>query len=358
MWTALQQVDVESIGAGGGAIGWVDARGLPRAGPQSAGSVPGPACYGRGGIRATVTDALVVLGYIDPDRFLGGDFKLDSVAARAACAALGERIGLDLESTAWGIRRLALAGMVKATRGRTGMLGLDLRRRAFISFGGSGWLFTPDLAVAVGAKKVLVPELASVLSAFGAATTDIRRERIRSAIALFPLDPTAVARVTSELARSVLEDLAADGVREADRRVYFEADLRFSKQISEIAMPLPVGTFDADAETALLGASAPDATECYQEGVPHPVRAVVPGRRGSQRGIGFAAYQHTQVWDGSARARGRRASCLGADRAGGRADRARCLPGESRGDSRPVGDADAKPNFRDRRREVSSDVMD
>jgi N-methylhydantoinase A len=266
MWTALRQVDVESIGAGGGSIGWIDARGLLRVGPQSAGSVPGPACYGRGGAHATVTDALVVLGYIDPDRFLGGDFKLDAAAARAACAALGEQIGMDIESTAWGIRRLALAGMVKATRGRTGMLGLDLRRQAFISFGGSGSLFTPDLAVAVGAKKVLVPELASVLSAFGAATTDIRRERIRSTIALFPLDPTAVAKVTSELARSVLEDLAADGVREADRSVYFEADLRFAKQISEIVMPLRGGAFDADAEAALLGAFRAEYARRYGHG--------------------------------------------------------------------------------------------
>jgi len=135
-----------------------------------------------------------------------------------------------------------------------------------LSFGGSGSLFTPDLAIAVAAKKVLVPELASVLSAFGAATTDIRRERIRSMIALFPLDPTTVARVTSELAQSVLDDLAADGVREADRSVYFEADLRFARQISEIAMPLPGGTFDADAETALLGAFRAEYARRYGHG--------------------------------------------------------------------------------------------
>jgi len=266
MWTALRQVDVESIGAGGGSIGWIDARGLLRVGPQSAGSIPGPACYGRGGTSATVTDALVVLGYIDPDRFLGGDFKLDAAAARAACTALGEQMSMDAETTAWGIRRLALAGMVKATRGRTGMLGLDLREQAFISFGGSGSLFTPDLALAVGAKKVLVPELASVLSAFGAATTDIRRERIHSMLALFPVDPAVVAKVSTELSRSVLDDLAADGVSEADRSVYFEADLRFSKQISEIAMPLPAGGFDADAVDALLGAFRSEYARRYGHG--------------------------------------------------------------------------------------------
>jgi N-methylhydantoinase A len=124
----------------------------------------------------------------------------------------------------------------------------------------------PDLAVAVGARKVLVPELASVLSAFGAATTDIRRERVRSTIALFPLDPEAVAQIKRELARSVLDDLAADGVREADRSVYFEADLRFARQISEIAMPLPGGGFDADAESALLGAFRSEYARRYGHG--------------------------------------------------------------------------------------------
>jgi N-methylhydantoinase A len=139
MWTALPLIDVESIGSGGGSLGWIDARGMLRVGPRSAGSVPGPACYVRGGRQATVTDALVVLGYIDPDNFLGGDFKLDADAAQAACADLGDKLGMGAEETAWGIRRLALAGMVKATRQRTGMLAgsaragdRQLRRLGFI----------------------------------------------------------------------------------------------------------------------------------------------------------------------------------------------------------------------------------
>src|SRR5690606_8168040 len=111
VWTALPLVDVESIGAGGGSIGWVDARGMLRVGPRSAGARPGPACYDRGGTDATVTDALLVLGYLAPDRFLGGDMPLDAAAATTACARLGEPLGLDPVETAWGVRRLALAGM-------------------------------------------------------------------------------------------------------------------------------------------------------------------------------------------------------------------------------------------------------
>ena len=252
MWTALSMVDVESIGSGGGSIGWIDSRGLLRVGPRSAGSNPGPACYGRGGTQATLTDALVVLGFIDPERFLGGTFPLDPAAAEAACARLGETLGMDAETAAWGIRRLALADMVRATRGRTGALGLDLRELAMISFGGTGSLFTPDIAVAVGAPKVLVPELASVLSAFGAATTDIRRERIASVLTSFPLDAKRIDAVLAELREALLADLASDGVAEADRSVIFEADLRFARQISEIARPLEPGGFDAKAQAELL----------------------------------------------------------------------------------------------------------
>jgi N-methylhydantoinase A len=265
-WTALALVDVESIGAGGGSLGWIDARGVLRVGPRSAGAVPGPACYRRGGSEATVTDALVVLGFIDPDRFLGGDFALDADAARTACAALGRRLDMDAETVAWGIRRLALADMLKATRARTGTLGLDLREQALISFGGSGSLFVPEIAIAVGAPSVLVPELASVLSAFGAATTDVRRERIHSLMSPFPLDAKRIASAAAALGEAVLGDLAADGVAERDRRVCFEADLRFARQISEIAIALPDGAAAATAESALLEAFRAEYARRYGHG--------------------------------------------------------------------------------------------
>lgn len=266
MWTALSMVDVESIGSGGGSLGWIDARGLLRVGPRSAGSQPGPACYGRGGTEATLTDALVVLGYIDPERFLGGTFRLDPRAAEAVCARLGEALGLDAETTAWGIRRLALADMIRATRARTGSLGLDLRELPIISFGGSGSLFTPDIAVAVGAPKVLVPELASVLSAFGAATTDIRRERIASVLAGFPIDAERIGATLESLRSALLADLAADGIAEADRSVIFEADLRFARQISEIACPLPDEGFAEAGQQALLASFRAEYARRYGQG--------------------------------------------------------------------------------------------
>ena len=251
IWTALPRVDVESIGAGGGSIGWIDARAMLRVGPRSAGSTPGPVCYAKGGSEPTVTDALVVLGYIDPANFLGGDMQLDRAAAVAACKALGEKLGLDAEAAAWGIREIALAEMTKAVRTRLALRGLDPREHALVSFGGCASLFTADIARAVSAPLVIVPATASVLSAMGAATMGMRRERVRSLLRQLPVDVAEMEGLGEELRRAVMADLAADGVAVADRRVSLEADLRFLRQNWELAIPLDAIAFD-DAFTATL----------------------------------------------------------------------------------------------------------
>jgi N-methylhydantoinase A len=266
MWTAASLIDVESIGAGGGSIGWIDARGMLRVGPRSAGAVPGPACYGRGGEDATVTDALVVLGYLDPDRFLGGDMTLDAAAARAACARLGTALDLEADETAWGIRQIALAGMVKAVRSRLADRGLDPRNNALLSYGGSGSLFTPDIARAIGSSRVVVPELASVLSAFGAATADVRRERLRSVLAPMPVDPMLIRKLMDELGDEVRADLAADGIPADGQSVTYEADLRFSRQIWEIQIPLDRSDLDGTALDRLLDAFRQEYAKRYGQG--------------------------------------------------------------------------------------------
>lgn len=244
VWTALSLIDVESIGAGGGSIGWVDARGMLRVGPRSAGAVPGPACYGRGGTIPTVTDALVVLGYLAPDRFLGGEMSLDVEAAAEACARLGADLGMDADDTAWGIRQVATAGMVKAVRSRLAARGLDPRQQVILSYGGCGGLFTPSIGEAIGSRRVLVPGLASVLSAFGAATADVRRERIRAVLEPVPFDPLLLEKVAAELKAEVEADLAADNIAPEDRSVVFEADLRFKRQVWELPIPLPSTQLD------------------------------------------------------------------------------------------------------------------
>jgi N-methylhydantoinase A len=266
VWTALSLIDVESIGAGGGSIAWIDARGMLRVGPRSAGAEPGPACYGRGGLDATVTDALVVLGYVDAARFLGGDMALDAAAAMEACARVGEPLGLDARDAAWGIRQLALAGMVKAVRSRLAARGLDPRTHALFSYGGCGALFTPSIAAAIGSPRVLIPELASVLSAYGAATADVRRERLKAVLSQFPVDARFIEKGTAELTEGVLEDLAADGIPSDQRQVTFEADLRFRRQVWEIPIPLRAGHLDDAAMSELEDAFRDEYGRRYGRG--------------------------------------------------------------------------------------------
>ncbi len=238
VWTALSLVDVESIGAGGGSIGWADARGMLRVGPRSAGSVPGPACYGWGGTEPTVTDALLVLGYLSPEKFLGGDMELDADAAVRACAGLGAQLGMGATETAWGIRQVAIAGMITAVRSRLAARGLDPREQMILSYGGCGGLFTPSIGEAIGSRGVLIPGLASVLSAFGAATTDVRRERIKAVLEPMPVDPMLLEKLGQELEGQVNADLEADGIEPSARSIDFEADLRFKRQVWEISIPL------------------------------------------------------------------------------------------------------------------------
>ena len=266
VWTALSLVDVDSIGAGGGSVGWVDARSMLRVGPRSAGAVPGPACYGRGGTEPTITDALLVLGYLAPDRFLGGDMVLDRGAALDACARLAHVLTLDEHEVAWGMRELALVGMAKAVRGRLSERGLDPRRHALICYGGCGALFAAEIARAIGARTVIIPELASVLSAYGAATTDVRRERAQSLEVAFPVDVDTVAAVAEKLRADVDADVAADGIAAADRSVHFEIDLRFARQKWELTVPLPGTRVHADSFERLLDAFRAEYGRRYGEG--------------------------------------------------------------------------------------------
>jgi N-methylhydantoinase A len=253
MILAQPRVDTLSIGSGGGSIAWVDGRGLLRVGPRSARAWPGPACYGNGGEDATITDALVVLGYIDPSSFLGGTMSLDRDAAVRVCARFGESLDLSAEETAWGIREIALAEMTKATRLHAGSSGLDPRHLSLISYGGSGGLFTPSIAAATNIPHVVVPPAASVLSAFGAASADVRRQRIKSADVLF--DKADVEDIGAELKRlgaGVFQDLGDDGVPEEDRVVAYDVGVRFFRQTSEVSVALEGTTFDAEAIRAIF----------------------------------------------------------------------------------------------------------
>jgi N-methylhydantoinase A len=177
---ALPMVDIHTVGAGGGSIGWRDAGGALRVGPRSAGAEPGPACYGRGGTEPTVTDANLVLGHLDPGEPLAGGVELDADAAREAVGRLGDELGLSVEDCAAGIVRVANAEMVRAMRVMTVERGVDPREFALLAFGGAGPLHAAAMAEELGMRKILVPRASGVLSALGLAAADRRRDRART----------------------------------------------------------------------------------------------------------------------------------------------------------------------------------
>jgi N-methylhydantoinase A/oxoprolinase/acetone carboxylase beta subunit len=177
---ALPMVDIHTVGAGGGSIGWRDAGGALRVGPRSAGAEPGPACYGRGGTEPTVTDANLVLGHLDPGEPLAGGVHLDADAAREAVGTLGDELGLSVEDCAAGIVRVANAEMVRAMRVMTVERGVDPRDFALLAFGGAGPLHAAAIAEELGMRKILIPRASGVLSALGLAAAERRRDHART----------------------------------------------------------------------------------------------------------------------------------------------------------------------------------
>jgi N-methylhydantoinase A/oxoprolinase/acetone carboxylase beta subunit len=177
---ALPMVDIHTVGAGGGSIGWRDAGGALRVGPRSAGAEPGPACYGRGGTEPTVTDANLVLGHLDPGEPLAGGVELVADAAREAVGTLGDELGLSVEDCAAGIVRVANAEMVRAMRVMTVERGVDPRDFALLAFGGAGPLHAAAIAEELGMRKILIPRASGVLSALGLAAAERRRDHART----------------------------------------------------------------------------------------------------------------------------------------------------------------------------------
>ena len=166
-------IDIDSVGAGGGSIVWIDAGGGVRIGPESAGADPGPACYGRGGQRATVTDCNLVLGYIDPDSFLGGEFKLDAEAAhRVVEERVAKPLGISVLEAAQTVRSVANALMAQAVRIMTVERGYDPREFSYICYGGAGPVHALDLAQEMGIRRVVIPPLPGLFSAFGMTVAD------------------------------------------------------------------------------------------------------------------------------------------------------------------------------------------
>lgn len=234
---ALASLDIVTLGAGGGSIARVDTGGLLTVGPQSAGAVPGPACYGRGGDAPTVTDASVVLGYLDPDNFLGGAAHLDRDAAVRVLAQVGDRLGLDPVRAAEGVHRVVNTQMTEGVRLATVRRGVDPRRFALLGFGGAAGLHATQIARMLKLRRVIVPRVASVLSAWGMLATELRYEISRSHIGdTGDLDANAVRQLFDKLEGSAHDHMA--GWFDGDIRCERTADMRYGEQIFEIDVSL------------------------------------------------------------------------------------------------------------------------
>ncbi len=240
-------LDVKTVGAGGGSIASVpELTKALRVGPQSAGAVPGPAAYGRGGVVPTVTDANVVLGYL-PENLLGGAFKLDREAARAAVQTVADALGLGLMEAAAGIIAIVNETMYGALRLVSISQGYDPRDFALMAFGGAGPLHGNAMGTLMGSWPVIIPPSPGVLCAYGDATTRLRVDAQRSFNTLVThTDDAEVGAVIADLARQVTQELETEGVPAADQELRFEIDVRYAGQAFEVPLAIaPPGTSGA-----------------------------------------------------------------------------------------------------------------
>jgi N-methylhydantoinase A len=235
----LPAVDVTSIGAGGGSIAWLDSSGVLKVGPHSAGAVPGPACYGQGGEEATVTDAYVCLGLIDPDRFLGGAVKLQPQLAEAALARIGSRLGLDNRATAEAILRVATSQMYSALVPLLARKGIEYEEYALLAFGGGGPCHAFMLASDIGISRVVVPLHPGALCAAGSLAADVRKDMVQTIHR--KLDPPGpvleqIGRAMHELSAQGAAWLDSLGLPFLDRKIECTAEMRYVGQSFEIAV--------------------------------------------------------------------------------------------------------------------------
>jgi N-methylhydantoinase A len=252
--TGMSSVDVRSIGAGGGSIAWLDSGGLLRVGPESAGAEPGPACYGRGGTRPTVTDAAAVLGYLQPEYFLGGRMRLDHGAAVRVLTELGDQIGVTVEEAAAAVMAIANEHMVRAIQEITVNEGVDPRESLVVAGGGAAGLGVVEIVRELGCQSVLVPRTAGALSAAGGQYSDIVAEYSKSRVAVSDQFDVDEVNETLRSLDTLIEDFSS-GLRERgydDQRTEYFVEGRYAYQVWELEVPVAAGTFTSDADVQAL----------------------------------------------------------------------------------------------------------
>jgi len=262
----ITTIDLIEIGAGGGSIAYKDALGLMKVGPQSAGSEPGPACYGLGGVDPTVTDANLVLGYLNPDYFAGGAMKIDLARAKSVLASLGEQLGRDPQEVAWGIHDVVAENMAGAARVHVAERGRDPRDFVLLCTGGGGPLHSYYVAQKIGVRKIICPPAAGVASAYGLLVAPARADRSKTASFRPMTDAlSSLEESFSELDSQVTEALSPLDATFGPIRLTRYADGRFTGQGFTLTVKLPCGPYYPADEAEVRHTLAAAFEEGYRE---------------------------------------------------------------------------------------------
>lgn len=246
-------IDLAEVGAGGGSIVWIDAGGSMQIGPQSAGANPGPVCYDTGGKEPTVTDANVLLGYINPSYLVGGELELDAPKARAVFEdRIAKPLHLSVEHAAYGAHQIAISNMIRAIKSVSTERGRDPREYALFAFGGSGPIFCAGMARELGMKRIMVPPSPGLFSSFGLLYADVEHHYSRTFRRLLrKMDLGELNRIWEQMVDDALDQLAIDGFSEEERQVRRTANMHYQGQTFELTVPVPDGPIDEKAVTVL-----------------------------------------------------------------------------------------------------------
>jgi N-methylhydantoinase A len=271
-------IDLAEVGAGGGSIVWIDAGGSLQIGPHSAGAKPGPVCYDIGGEEPTVTDANVILGYLNQEYLVGGELKIDaSLSHHVFEERVAKPMGLSVEHAAYGAHQIAISNMIRAIKSVSSERGRDPRQYAMVPFGGNGPLFAAGMARELQMKHIVVPPSPGLFSSFGLLYADIEHHYSRTVQRVIrDMDPGLLTEVWSTLEDQAREQLRIDGFNETQMRFRRAANMHYKGQIFELTVPAPDGSFDAQKVEELedLFGQEHERTYGHRAGPEEPVELV------------------------------------------------------------------------------------
>jgi N-methylhydantoinase A len=271
-------IDLAEVGAGGGSIVWIDAGGSLQVGPRSAGAAPGPLCYDLGGTEPTITDANVILGYLNPAYLVGGALPLNAAkASQAFEAAIAAPLGLPLAHAAYGAHQIAASNMMRAIKAVSTERGRDPRDYVLFAFGGNGPLFAAGMAEALQMRRIVVPPSPGLFSAFGLLYADVEHHYSRTFRRLLrAVDPQALGQAWDQLVREAVDQLTADGFGSEQIHIRRSANMHYQGQSFELTVPVPEGPLDHQALTNLAEVFGQDHERTYghRAGPEEPVEIV------------------------------------------------------------------------------------